>query len=297
MRERRERHECHRREQKQANATRRQRCHREPSPEEVGISFRRGVALLRGRLRVGRPGYQHDVLRAHVLVRLFPCRRLLLREPRRLHVAFDLLEGRNAARDERVDEHEMPAESRFDGALPRSCRQLHHGKREHRAELLAEVFRRAIAVILLEHERIAERRRELGVLRLTRELGKGVDGIVLRARAALVGCEVKVAEGNARRRLELVGILLEPGLELGRCRLARGRDVLGDELHLLRHAALHDGVVLVEAHREALAIQDFLLHLGLDHAAEFRRGRVALPLRLEQHRELCKVAVRQLDLP
>ncbi len=78
---------------------------------------------------------------------------------------------------------------------------------------------------------------------------------------------------------------------------ARGRDVLGDELHLLRHAALHDGVVLVEAHREALAIQDLLLHLGLDHAAELRRGRVALPLRLEQHRELCKVVDRQLDLP
>ena len=85
-------------------------------------------------------------------------------------------------------------------------------------------------------------------------------------------------------------------LELGRRRLARGGNVLGQELHLLRHAALDDLVVLVEAHRERLAVEDLLLDLVLDHARELLRRRRAPPLRLVQQGELGDLVERQPDL-
>jgi hypothetical protein len=76
----------------------------------------------------------------------------------------------------------------------------------------------------------------------------------------------------------------------------RGGHVLGEELHLLRHAALDDLVVLVEAHRQRLAVEDILLHLVFDHAIEFLRRRLAVPLRLEHLNELSELVERHPDL-
>ena len=114
--------------------------------------------------------------------------------------------------------------------------------------------------------------------------------------AAPVGREVQMPEAQPGRLREFGAVLLEPALELGGRRLARGGHVLGQELHLLRHAALDDLVVLVEAHRERLAVEDFLLHLVLDHALELLRRRRAAPLRLVQQGELGDLVERQPDL-
>ena len=96
-------------------------------------------------------------------------------------------------------------------------------------------------------------------------------------------------EAVAAGQRELLGVLVEPGFEL-RCRwLVRSSDVFGEELHLLRHAALHDGVVFVESHRQSFAIQDFFVHLIFDHCLEFLRRRLAVPLRLEVEVHLAKV--------
>ena len=73
-------------------------------------------------------------------------------------------------------------------------------------------------------------------------------------------------------------------------------DVLGQELHLLRHAALDDRVVLVEAHRQRLAVEDFLLHAILDQSPELFGSRLAPPLRLEHERELAELLDRQPNL-
>src|SRR5215472_2574933 len=51
---------------------------------------------------------------------------------------------------------------------------------------------------------------------------------------------------------EFLAVLLVPGLEFGRRGLVSGGHVLGQELHLLCHAALDDGIVLVEAHGRCL---------------------------------------------
>jgi hypothetical protein len=49
-------------------------------------------------------------------------------------------------------------------------------------------------------------------------------------------------------------------------------------LHLLRHPTLHDGVVLVETHRQRLAVEHLLLHARLDQTLEFLGRRLAPPL-------------------
>ena len=105
-----------------------------------------------------------------------------------------------------------------------------------------------------------------------------------------------MAEAHATGLRELGTILLEPALELGRFRLARSGHVLGEELQLLRHAALHDGVVLVQSHRQRLTVKDFFLHPVFHQLVELFRPRLAPPLRLEYQGQLGKVVERQLDL-
>ena len=77
-------------------------------------------------------------------------------------------------------------------------------------------------------------------------------------------------------------MLGEERLQLGLGRLGRRRDILADELHLLAQPAADHDVVLLEAERECLAIEDLLLDVVLDQAVEFRRGRRPAPRALEQ---------------
>src|SRR5262249_55485783 len=108
--------------------------------------------------------------------------------------------------------------------------------------------------------------------------------------------EIQVAEAQARRLRERIAVLLIPALELILRRFVRGGDVLGEELHLLRHPALDDGVSLVESQRQPLAIENFLLYPVLDQTVQLFRSRVAPPLRLEQQHHLREVVVAQPDL-
>ena len=59
------------------------------------------------------------------------------------------------------------------------------------------------------------------------------------------------------------------------------RYVLGEKLHLLRHAALHDGVVLIEAHGQSLAIENLLADTVFHHGLKLSGSRLAMPLRKE----------------
>ena len=76
-----------------------------------------------------------------------------------LHVGLDLFERRHAAGDDGVDEHEVPAVAGLDRPLPGARRELRDRQRELRPELLRELLRRAVAVVVLEHERVGERAR------------------------------------------------------------------------------------------------------------------------------------------
>ena len=87
-------------------------------------------------------------------------------------------------------------------------------------------------------------------------------------------------------------VLREPAPQLVVRRLAQRRCVLHDELHLLRQAALDDGVVLVEAQRHRLAGENLLADLAVEEIAHLlRRGR-ALPLRHPGEPDLREVVRR-----
>ena len=75
-----------------------------------------------------------------------------------------------------------------------------------------------------------------------------------------------------------------------------GGDILRQELHLLRHAALDDGVVLVEPHRQRLAIENVLANLVLHHRLKLGRGRRTMPLRLEIDLHLAQLIHAHDDL-
>ena len=68
----------------------------------------------------------------------------------------------------------------------------------------------------------------------------------------------------------------EIGRELFIARLC-GSHVLGEEFHLLPHAAANDEVVAVEAGRPAFAIENLVADVILDEALQFLLGRRAPP--------------------
>ena len=90
-----------------------------------------------------------------------------------------------------------------------------------------------------------------------------------------------MAEGGAIRERKFLRILRVPIFEFLSAGLVCGRYVLGEELHLLRHAALDDGVVLIEAHRQSLAVENFLANESFNQPSEFLLRRLAMPLRNE----------------
>ena len=97
------------------------------------------------------------------------------------------------------------------------------------------------------------------------------------------------------RHREARRILLEPGLEFLAVGFTQGGKILGKKLHLLRHAALDNGVVLVQAERQRLAVEDLLAYLAVHQPAHLLgRGR-APPLRHPPDFQLAEVIVGQLD--
>ena len=100
--------------------------------------------------------------------------------------------------------------------------------------------------------------------------------------AALVRGEVELAETDPAGKGEFVGIGGVPVLEFRITGFVGGRHVLCQELQLLGHAPLDDGVVLVQAHRDSFAVEHFLLHLVFNHPAKLFSRWCALPLGIKE---------------
>lgn len=54
--------------------------------------------------------------------------------------------------------------------------------------------------------------------------------------------------------------------------------VLGEKLHLLRHAAPDNLIIAIEPHAKGLAIEDLLADVGLDHRVQLGGGGRPPPL-------------------
>src|SRR5208283_392524 len=137
---------------------------------------------------------------------------------------------------------------------------------------------------------------ELRVFGLAGNLSQRLGSVVQSVLAALVRGKVEMAEAVAAGQGELIAVLLEPSLELRGRRLVRRGHVFGEELHLLRHAALHDGVVFIEAHGQRLAIEDLFANLVFHHSLKLGGSRLAMPLRLEVHIHRAKIVEAESNL-
>src|SRR5438876_236033 len=184
------------------------------------------------------------VASSHRVVRPLSDRGALVFDPSRLDVRLDLFEGRYARRRCRVDPHEMPAVTGLDRPCPGAGRHLEQRPGEGRPERLGHVVERAIAVVVLEHERISGRRRLRRVPGLAGNLLEHPRRVVSYPRPSAVGREVELTERGACELREPLRILGEPRPELVGRGLAQRRHVLEEEFHLLRHPALDDRVVL-----------------------------------------------------
>src|SRR5438128_7764099 len=162
--------------------------HPQPGSNGCCRRRRRGAWVLRWL------GQQQGIFGAHVLIRLLPGQRLLLTEPYRLLVRLDFLEVGHVTGNRALYKYQMPPKAGLDRPLPRTDREFRNRQGELRAEFLAEKVRPAIAVILLEHERIGERSGELRILRLAGKLRQGLHRVVTRVRRAAIGGEVEMPE-------------------------------------------------------------------------------------------------------
>src|SRR5947208_17180467 len=81
------------------------------------------------------------------------------RHPLCSYVGLDFLEVGNMGGGERVDEHEVPAVTRLDRSLPRVSLLRKERARETWSKRLGQFVKRAVAIIILKHERLGESRR------------------------------------------------------------------------------------------------------------------------------------------
>src|SRR5689334_14756253 len=77
-------------------------------------------------------------------------------EPRGLDLGLDLFVGRDPPGRDRCDEDEMPTQAGFDGTLPRPRAKLVHSGSERAAEDRSYLFGRAIRILILKHEDVAD---------------------------------------------------------------------------------------------------------------------------------------------
>ena len=105
-----------------------------------------------------------------------------------------------------------------------------------------------------------------------------------------------MSETGPRRRGKPVRIGGEPGSQLGVARVLQGRQVCGQEIHLLRQSPLDDFVVLIETEADGLPVEDFLTHPLLDQCIHFLRSRHCTALRQPDHRQLAQIVLGQHDL-
>jgi hypothetical protein len=189
----------------------------------------------------------------------------------------------------------VPAQPRLDRPLPGARRELEERFRELRPEYAGHLLRRAVGVVVLEHERVGQTRRHGGIDGRAGKLLEDPRRAVARPLAPLVQREVEVTERAAAGQGEALAVLRVPAPELLGRGLAQSRDVLGDELHLLREPPLDDGVVLVQAEGQGFAVEDLLADACGDEIVHLFGRRGAAPLRGPRHLELPEVAFRHLD--
>src|SRR5216117_4298353 len=115
----------------------------------------------------------------------------------------------------------MPPKAGLDRPLPRTDWEFRNRQGELRAEFLAEKVRPAIAVILLEHERVRRRPGEFRVFGLAGKLRQRLHRVVTRVRRAAIGGEVEMPEADMGWHRELFRVLRVPALEFGSCRFPR----------------------------------------------------------------------------
>ena len=93
----------------------------------------------------------------------------------------------------------------------------------------------------------------------------------------LSGLEIDLVEREALLGAERIGVRGQICAQLGVGRLDLGRNVAGEEFHLLSQPAADDDVVFVQSQRQGLAVVDLLSHPVADQALPILAGRRPLP--------------------
>ncbi len=98
---------------------------------------------------------------------------------------------------------------------------------------------------MFQQERITQRR-DIGLVAGLVQLREQLRGVAREVFAVSLGVEIDVAERELPLHAKRVGVRFQIRTQLVVGRLARGGDVIGDELHLLPQPAADDRVVLVQ---------------------------------------------------
>src|SRR5438034_10353034 len=102
----------------------------------------------------------------------------------------------------------MPAEAGLDRSLPRARVYLFKSHCKLRPQFFGNRARRAIAVVILEHEPVCGRRNQRRIFRLPSDSCQRLRGIIVSIRAALIGRKIKMPEAIAARQSKLTAVLL-----------------------------------------------------------------------------------------
>src|SRR5262249_58811762 len=108
----------------------------------------------------------------------------------------------------------MPAEAGLNRSLPRAGGYLLKSNRKLRPEFFRNRAGCAIAVVILKHEPVCDRRDLRRVFRLSGDFRQRLGGIIVSILTTFIRRKINMPEAIAAWQGEFVGVLLEPGFHL-----------------------------------------------------------------------------------
>ena len=129
----------------------------------------------------------------------------------------------------------------------------------------------------LRHHQPVSQRVHVGRWPGRRELREEPSHVAVEGWPPPVRVQVHLAKADPRLDAEGVGVLVEPGLELGVGGRRRVGGILDEELELLPEPPPDDRVVPVQPHAQRLARRQLRAHVVVDEPLQLQLGRRALP--------------------
>jgi len=140
-------------------------------------------------------------------------------------------------------------------------------------------------------------RHGVGVITQAVQFAQQTLGVLADGVTSAVRVQVDLAERKALVRVKRVFVLLQIGAQVAVRGLNVGREIVGDELHLLAESPADDGIIAIKPQGNGLAREHLLANVSPNQPVKLFRGWRSLPAACEGGRQALDLARSHHDFP